>query len=150
MEDREYPRGGANQKGWTQTYYFGHFSQKLHGIEKTLDWDGAIVTPAPLGRIFVRSATAPCRRFSNFCQKTSILVKSAWSFNMGVYENFFIYVSLRLRVQNRSTKWHFPPNFWTVAYPGLLKGPSFSCYRMEISEPPNHADLLVLCIIMSK
>ena len=74
------------------------------------------------------------------------------------------YVSLRLRVQNWTTKWHFPLNFWTVAYPGLLlKGPSFSCYRMEISELPtfscyrmeisklpNHADLLVLCMIMSK
>ena len=36
-----------------------------------------------------------------------------------------LYVSLRLRVQNRRTKWHFPPNFRTVAYPGFLKGPSF-------------------------
>ena len=36
------------------------------------------------------------------------------------------YVSLRLRVQNWTTKWHFPLNFRTVAYPGLLlKGPSF-------------------------
>ena len=42
------------------------------------------------------------------------------------------YVSLRLRVQNWTTKWHFLLNFWTVAYPGLLlKGPSFWCYRME-------------------
>ena len=42
------------------------------------------------------------------------------------------YVSLRFRVQNRRTKWNFPLNFRTVAYPGLLlKGPSFSCYRMK-------------------
>ena len=62
-----------------------------------------------------------------------------------------IYVSLQLRMQNWTTKWHFPLNFRNVVYPGLLlKGLSFSCYRMEISELPNHADLLVLCIIMSK
>ena len=62
-----------------------------------------------------------------------------------------IYVSLQLCVQNWTTKWHFPLNFGTVAYPGLLlKGLSFSCSRMEISKLPNHADLLVLCIIMPK
>ena len=32
----------------------------------------------------------------------------------------YIYVSLRLRVQNWTTKWHFPLNFRTVAYPELL------------------------------
>ena len=36
------------------------------------------------------------------------------------------YVSLRFRVQSWRTKWNFPLNFRTVAYPGLLlKGPSF-------------------------
>ena len=48
------------------------------------------------------------------------------------------------------TKWHILLNFQTAAYPELLlKGLSFSCYRMDISELPSHADLLVLCIIMS-
>ena len=62
-----------------------------------------------------------------------------------------LYVSLQLLMQNWTTKWHFPLNFRTATYPELLlKGPSFWCYRMEISKPPNHADSLVLCIMLSK
>ena len=47
-----------------------------------------------------------------------------------------LYVSLRLRVQNRRRKWHFPPNFrnsiiWTAPFPlnirnGIIWGGAFS------------------------
>ena len=74
-----------------------------------------------------------------------------WNALVSSLHELNINVSLQLRVQNWTTKWHFPLNFWTAAYPELLlKGPSFSCYRMDLSELPNHTDLLVLCIIMSK
>ena len=79
--------------------------------------------------------------FSRLGTPTYYLTKISWK----------TYVSLQLRVQNWTTKWHFPLNFRTAAYPEfLLKGLSFSCYRMDLSELPNHTDLLVLCIIMSK
>ena len=69
----------------------------------------------------------------------------------------YIYVSLRLRVQNWTTKWHFPLNFQTVAYPGLLlKGPSFRVTEwsflnyliMQLASTLYYH--VISCIIMSK
>ena len=160
MADGRFPLGRVLQ-GTLTPYFCQNLQENPMKLKKSrgegrrcgvLSYPTVMLISWPLSKDLALSLVLPHDLTRKRCRLVSVRnVDHVWTKNLfrdeKRTENDYhwpdIYVSLQLRVQNWTTKWHFPLNFQTAAYPELLlKGLSFSCYRMDLSELPNHASTL--------